>query len=46
VCLNSIRALNNPTWSLIDDFQQLFSALRKVISDVRRPRSEIAVRTA
>ncbi|KAJ4816369.1 Heavy metal ATPase 1 [Rhynchospora pubera] len=47
VCLNSIRALNNPTWSLVEDFQQSFSALRKVISDLlKRPPAQIAAQSA
>ncbi|PUZ59362.1 hypothetical protein GQ55_4G034900 [Panicum hallii var. hallii] len=32
VCLNSIRALNAPTWSLVDDIQQLFDGLRNYFS--------------
>ncbi|GJM97617.1 hypothetical protein PR202_ga14554 [Eleusine coracana subsp. coracana] len=33
VCLNSIRALNTPTWSLADDVRQLFDGLRNYISE-------------
>ncbi|GJN39187.1 hypothetical protein PR202_gb28289 [Eleusine coracana subsp. coracana] len=33
VCLNSIRALNAPTWSLADDVRQLFDGLRNYISE-------------
>ncbi|TVU08625.1 hypothetical protein EJB05_42034, partial [Eragrostis curvula] len=32
VCLNSIRALNAPTWSLADDIRQLVDGLRKSLS--------------
>ncbi|KAG2613853.1 hypothetical protein PVAP13_4KG392400 [Panicum virgatum] len=32
VCLNSIRALNAPTWSLADDIQKLFDGLRNYFS--------------
>ncbi|EEE66260.1 hypothetical protein OsJ_22445 [Oryza sativa Japonica Group] len=32
VCLNSIRALNSPTWSWVDDIRQLINSLRKYIS--------------
>ncbi|KAK8456035.1 hypothetical protein SEVIR_4G265200v4 [Setaria viridis] len=32
VCLNSIRALNTPTWSLVDDIRQLFDGLRNYFS--------------
>lgn len=32
VCLNSIRALNAPTWSWVDDIQQLFDGLRNYFS--------------
>uniref|UniRef100_A0A0D9WTG9 P-type ATPase A domain-containing protein n=1 Tax=Leersia perrieri TaxID=77586 RepID=A0A0D9WTG9_9ORYZ len=32
VCLNSIRALNNPTWSWVDDIQQFIHRLREYIS--------------
>jgi len=32
VCLNSIRALNAPTWSLVDDIQQLLDGLRNYFS--------------
>ncbi|KAG8074825.1 hypothetical protein GUJ93_ZPchr0006g41047 [Zizania palustris] len=32
VCLNSIRALNSPTWSWLDDIRQLIDGLRKHIS--------------
>ncbi|RLN12927.1 hypothetical protein C2845_PM09G22300 [Panicum miliaceum] len=32
VCLNSIRALNAPTWSVLDDIQQLFDGLRNYFS--------------
>lgn len=33
VCLNSIRALNPPTWSWADDIRQLFDAIRKFMSE-------------
>ncbi|KAG1363333.1 BnaA09g42040D-like protein [Cocos nucifera] len=42
VCLNSIRALNNPTWSWLQDLQQLADGLRKAVADLlnkRPPRS-------
>ncbi|KXG20697.1 probable cadmium/zinc-transporting ATPase HMA1, chloroplastic isoform X2 [Sorghum bicolor] len=32
VCLNSIRALNAPTWSLVDDIRQLVDSLRNYFS--------------
>ncbi|EMS55611.1 putative cadmium/zinc-transporting ATPase HMA1, chloroplastic [Triticum urartu] len=32
VCLNSIQALNAPTWSLADEIRQLVDGLRKYIS--------------
>ncbi|XP_066371065.1 probable cadmium/zinc-transporting ATPase HMA1, chloroplastic isoform X2 [Miscanthus floridulus] len=32
VCLNSIRALNAPTWSLVDDIRQLVDGLRNYLS--------------
>ncbi|XP_066376662.1 probable cadmium/zinc-transporting ATPase HMA1, chloroplastic isoform X2 [Miscanthus floridulus] len=32
VCLNSIRALNAPTWSLVDDIRQLVDGLRNYFS--------------
>ncbi|CAD6335687.1 unnamed protein product [Miscanthus lutarioriparius] len=32
VCLNSIRALNAPTWSLVDDIRQLVYGLRNYFS--------------
>ncbi|XP_073010241.1 probable cadmium/zinc-transporting ATPase HMA1, chloroplastic isoform X2 [Typha latifolia] len=31
VCLNSIRALNDPTWSWVQDLQQLLNGLRKIV---------------
>ncbi|XP_010927512.2 probable cadmium/zinc-transporting ATPase HMA1, chloroplastic isoform X1 [Elaeis guineensis] len=44
VCLNSIRALNNPTWSWLQDLRQLVDGLRKAVADLlnkRPPRSHI-----
>ncbi|XP_038971968.1 probable cadmium/zinc-transporting ATPase HMA1, chloroplastic isoform X2 [Phoenix dactylifera] len=44
VCLNSIRALNNPAWSWLQDLQQLVDRLRKSVADLfnkRPPRNHV-----
>lgn len=44
VCLNSIRALNNPTWSWLQDLWQLVDGLRKAVADLlnkRPPRNHV-----
>ncbi|KAJ3695561.1 hypothetical protein LUZ60_000938 [Juncus effusus] len=47
VCLNSIRALNEPTWSLKEDFEQLFSAVKRFVTDfLKKPPSQITVQEA
>ncbi|VAI32907.1 unnamed protein product [Triticum turgidum subsp. durum] len=46
VCLNSIRALNAPTWSLADEIQQLVDGLRKYISAKLNSSSNYAANTA
>ncbi|KAM3275651.1 hypothetical protein ACQJBY_044172 [Aegilops geniculata] len=46
VCLNSIRALNAPTWSLADEILQLVDGLRKYISTKLNNSSNYAANTA
>ncbi|CAL9779112.1 unnamed protein product [Musa acuminata subsp. burmannicoides] len=36
VCLNSVRALNNPTWSWKEDLRQALYQLRKVLVDLTK----------
>lgn len=38
VCLNSIRALNNPTWSWVEDLQQLVAGVTKAVADFLKKR--------
>nr|BAJ89769.1 predicted protein [Hordeum vulgare subsp. vulgare] len=45
VCLNSIRALNAPTWSLADEIRQLVDVLRKYISAKLNSSSNCAAHT-
>ncbi|KAK1611957.1 hypothetical protein QYE76_035630 [Lolium multiflorum] len=45
VCLNSIRALNHPTWSLGDDIRQLIDGLKNYISSKLNSSSKFPAKT-